>query len=57
MMPEAQAAYKERDERIGGMKDEDIDIFYSVLYANPMHLTICVYYIRKIRIMRSIQLA
>ena len=43
MMPEAQAAYKERDERIGGMKDEDIDIFYSCALCQsyaPDHLCI-----------------
>ncbi len=29
LMPEARAVYEARDERIAGMKDEDVDIFYS----------------------------
>ncbi len=29
LLPEAQAAYHERDERIGEMTDESVDIFYS----------------------------
>ena len=29
LVPEAQAAYQERDERLAGMTDESVDVFYS----------------------------
>ncbi len=29
LLPEAQAAYQERDERLAGMTDESVDVFYS----------------------------
>lgn len=42
-MEEARAAYKERDQRLGSMNDESIDIFYSCLLCQsfaPSHVCI-----------------
>jgi len=41
LMPEAEAAYKNRDDRIAGMTDESVDIFYSCTLCQsfaPNHL-------------------
>ncbi|MFH1731930.1 MAG: acetyl-CoA decarbonylase/synthase complex subunit alpha/beta [Planctomycetota bacterium] len=51
-LDEARAAYRRRDDRIGGMTDEDVDVFYSctlcqsyapnhVCIVTPQHLGLC----------------
>jgi CO dehydrogenase/CO-methylating acetyl-CoA synthase complex beta subunit len=43
LLPEARAVYEERDERVAGMKDEDVDLFYSCTLCQtfaPNHVCI-----------------